>query len=163
MARTRRLAAAGAVTAFVIGGVSLPAGIGAAAAQSSPEVPGAVPTCLLPLPLLCDDAPTPDGPTPGDTWSSAPHDPRPEAPAPQDTWPGGKGAEVSENPWRPAGEDQHRVPKGHPETGGGGLAQDGPVWPFTLGGTALLTGAALAGIAVKRRRAAAEPPHAVRS
>jgi hypothetical protein len=129
-------------------------------------VPGAVPTCLLPLPILCDEPAGdsgPDAPTPGDTWSSEPHDSWSEAPAPQDSWPAKPGPEGSEDPWRPAGEDQHRVPRGHPETGGGGLVEESAVWPFALGGAALLTGAGLAGFAVRRRPATAtEPPHGVR-
>jgi hypothetical protein len=156
MARVRRLAAAGAVTAFVVGGISLAAGIGTASAQAGPQVPSVVSTCLLPLPILCDEPAGDswsDAPTPGDTWSSAPHESWSEAPAPQDSWPSKPGPEVSEEPWRPAGEDEHKVPRGHPETGGGGLAQDGAVWPFALGGAALLTGAGLAGFAVRRRPA----------
>ncbi|TMR92253.1 hypothetical protein [Nonomuraea basaltis] len=170
MARARRLAAAGAVTAFVVGGVSLAVGIGtaSASAESGPQVPGAVSTCLLPLPVLCDESGDDSwsgGQTPGDTWSSAPvpDDSWSSAPAPEDSWPSRPGPEVSEDPWRPAGEDEHKVPKGHPETGGGGLAEDGPAWPFALGGAALLTGAGLAGFAARRRpRMATEPPNGVR-
>ncbi|MGP3956468.1 hypothetical protein ACTWPT_10760 [Nonomuraea sp. 3N208] len=152
MARARRLAAAGAVTAFVVAGVSLAAGIGTASAESGPQVPGVVSTCLLPLPILCDES------SPGDTWSStpAPEESWSSAPAPEEEpWPSRPGPEANEDPWRPAGEREHKVPKGHPETGGGGLTQDGAVWPFALGGAALLTGAGLAGFAVRRSRDAA--------
>ncbi|TMR23350.1 hypothetical protein ETD86_08615 [Nonomuraea turkmeniaca] len=150
MARARRLAAAGAVTAFVVAGVSLAAGIGtaSASAQTGQQVPGVGSTCLLPLPILCDES------SPGSTWSSppTPEDSWSSAPAPEEEpWPSHPGPEVNEDPWRPAGERQHKVPKGHPETGAGGLAEDGPVWPFALGGAALLTGAGLAGFAVRRR------------
>ncbi|MFI7698872.1 hypothetical protein [Nonomuraea sp. NPDC049480] len=154
MARVRRLAAAGAVTAFMVGGVSLATGIGTASAQSGPQVPGALPTCLLPLPILCDDSPLPGLPTPGDGESSEPHESRPGEAEPEEPWPSAPGPEESQDPWRPAGEHEHRVPKGHPETGGGGLAPDGAVWPFALGGVALLTGAGLTGFAVRRRERA---------
>jgi hypothetical protein len=139
------------VTAFVVGGVSVVAGMGAAAASAEPgsSVPGLVSTCLLPLPLplLCDE-PSDDSwssaPAPSDSWSNAPK--------PEDSWSSGPGPEESGHPWRPADEDEHKVPRGHPETGGGGLAQDGAVWPFALGGAALLTGAGLTGFAVRRRK-----------
>ncbi|WP_188187280.1 hypothetical protein [Nonomuraea sp. SYSU D8015] len=160
MASARRLAAAGAVTAFVVGGMSLTAGIGIASASADPgqQVPGEAATCLLPLPILCDEPSLPGVPTPGDTWSSAPQESWSDAPSPKDSWPPADGPERSEPPWRPAGEHEHRVPKGHPETGGGGLAQDGTVWPFALGGAALLTGAGLAGFAVRRRHASEPAP-----
>ncbi|MEW9549393.1 hypothetical protein [Nonomuraea sp. NPDC050783] len=242
MARARRLSAAGAVTAFVVAGVSLAAGLGTAAAATTgastaasaastaastgaaPRVPGTRPDCVLPLPALCDepddaswsggqapgdpragtdgsrrghhgggdswpaepapddswsnapapgatlpggtvpgatvpDGTVPDGtvpddtmpddswpaaPAPGDTWS--------DAPAPQDSWPSQPGPVVSDRPWRPAGQREHRIPRGHPETGGGGLAEEGAAWPFAAGGTALLAGAGLTGFAVRRRR-----------
>ncbi|MEV0613238.1 hypothetical protein AB0I81_07910 [Nonomuraea sp. NPDC050404] len=170
------------MTAFVVAGVSLGAGLlgGPASADSGPQIPGTAATCLLPLPILCDSssddswsggqkpddswsgghAPddswsgglAPDeswskAPVPDDSWSSAPSDNESwsSAPVPQDSWP-----QKDVPPWRPAGEDEHRVPEGHPETGGGGLAQE-PVWPFAVGGAALLTGAGLAGFAVRRR------------
>ncbi|GAA4954202.1 hypothetical protein HD597_001350 [Nonomuraea thailandensis] len=179
MARARRLAAAGAATAFVVAGTSLAAGLaGPAWAGTDPQVPGAESTCMVHLPLLCDepaDESWSGDAEPGDSWSSAPghseapqpHDswsnapephesgpdaPKPNeswsnAPVPTDSWPAG-----AEPPWRPAGEDEHRVPEGHPETGGGGLAAGGPLWPFAVGGVALLTGAGLTGFAVRRRR-----------
>ncbi|MEV1177724.1 hypothetical protein [Nonomuraea sp. NPDC049784] len=138
MARARLAAA---VAAFVVGGVTLAAP--SAYASSGPDLPVELPTCLLPLPLLCDEQPEP---TPDDSWSSPP----PSAePGPRDSW---QGPEESAEPWRPAGENEHRVPRGHPETGGGGLVPDDPVWPFTLGGAALLAGAGLAGFAVRRRK-----------
>ncbi|MFC4009679.1 hypothetical protein ACFOY2_20800 [Nonomuraea purpurea] len=149
MARARRLAMAGAVTAFVIAGVSLAAGIGTASAQSGPQVPAAVSTCLLrlplPLPLLCDSS---EDSRPGE---ERPGDFPPSAPEPEDSWSPEPEAPKPEDPWQPAGEDEHKVPRGHPETGGGGLAPQEPVWPFALGGAALLTGAGLAGFAVRRR------------
>ncbi|MEO3869109.1 hypothetical protein ABGB18_09790 [Nonomuraea sp. B12E4] len=155
LARARRFAAAGAVTAFVIAGMSLAAGT--ASAQSGPKLPDVVPDvlpdCLLPLrlPLLCDDPPEeprPDHHEPDDSWTEPPpveHEPEESRPGKADYL----------RPWRPAGEDEHRVPRGHPETGGGGLApDDGPAWPFALGGVALLAGAGLTGYAVRRENAA---------
>ncbi|MFG1709955.1 hypothetical protein ACFLIM_43000 [Nonomuraea sp. M3C6] len=141
-----------AVTAFVIAGVTLTAGIGTASAQSSPQLPDVVPSCLLPLPLplLCDEPPDDspsDGPAPEESWSSPPEDGHPEDSRP--------GTVESAHPWRPAGENEHQVPRGHPETGGGGLATDGPAWPFALGGAALLAGAGLTGVAVRRRKGVA--------
>nr|SBO99104.1 hypothetical protein BN4615_P8620 [Nonomuraea gerenzanensis] len=93
-----------------------------------------------------------DSPKPHDSWSNAPepNESWSSVPVPTDSWPSG-----SAPPWRPAGEDEHRVPKGHPETGGGALADGEPVWPFAVGGVALLTGAGLTGFAVRRRRDAA--------
>ncbi|MFC5829101.1 hypothetical protein [Nonomuraea insulae] len=152
MARARRLAAAGAATAFVVAGLSLATALTPAAATVDPgsQQPGTASTCLLPLPLLCED----DTPTPSDSWSSAPgHDDSwSSEPTPTGSWP-----ETVESvpPWRPAGEREHRVPRGHPETGGGAFAADAPTWPFALGGAALLTGAGLTGFAVRRRRNAA--------
>ncbi|MEV0994968.1 hypothetical protein [Nonomuraea sp. NPDC050202] len=175
MARARRLAAAGAATAFAVAGVSLAVGLaGPAWAGTDPQVPGTDSACLVHLPLLCDE-PSDDSwsgdAEPGDSWSGVPgHSEAPEpddswsnppghpevpepneswsnAPVPTDSWPAGE-----QPPWRPAGEDEHRVPKGHPETGGGGLAAGGPVWPFAVGGAALLTGAGLTGFAVRRRK-----------
>jgi hypothetical protein len=153
------------MAAFMVGGVSMVAGIGTASATADP---GAVAptagsgTCLLPLPLpvLCDE-PADDSwsgnAEPDDSWSSAPApgDSWSSAPQPQDSWPSGPGPEESGHPWRPAGEDEHKVPRGHPATGGGGLAQNGAMWPFTLGGAALLTGAGLTGFAIRRRKSAA--------
>ncbi|WP_344470227.1 hypothetical protein [Nonomuraea monospora] len=186
MARARRLAAAGAATAFMVAGVSMAVGLGPAFADTDPQVPGTKPDCTVHLPLLCEDppdagddswsgdaesgdswstAPVPtdswsDAPAPTDSWSDAPEPtdswsnaPKPNeswssVPIPTDSWPSG-----SAPPWRPAGEDEHRVPEGHPETGGGALAGGGePVWPFAVGGVALLTGAGLTGFAVRRRR-----------
>ncbi|TDC11284.1 hypothetical protein E1267_01045 [Nonomuraea longispora] len=150
MARARRLVA-GAMTAFAVAGASLAMGLGPAAASSDDLVPVELPTCLLPLPILCDEAPEEPAPEPrpGDhepdtSWS---HEPEPGG-----SWP--RTVESGE-PWRPASEHEHRVPKGHPETGGGGLASGEPVWPFALGGTALLAGAGLAGLAVRRRKGVA--------
>ncbi|MCK2217470.1 hypothetical protein MF672_027310 [Actinomadura sp. ATCC 31491] len=212
MARARRLAAAGAVTAFVVAGVSLAAGYGTAAAASpatattttttssriDPQVPGEKARCVLSVPVRCDepddswsgrhggDGSWSTAPAPGDTWSSAPDDtwssapgdtwsgvPAPGdtwsgvpgpgdtasgAPAPGDTWSSGPVPQDSwssapglpATPWRPAGEREHRVPRGYPETGGGGLAGQGVVWPFAVGGAALLAGAGLTGYAVRR-------------
>ncbi|MEU6729175.1 hypothetical protein ABZ917_36180 [Nonomuraea wenchangensis] len=194
MARARRLAAAGAVTAFVVAGVSLTAGYGAAASaviRTDPQVPGTGSACVLPPPLRCDQpahsswtggdsrppasrpsggddswsgsgdswSPVPDdtrsdAPAPGDTWSSVPTpgDTWSGGPAPQDSWSSAPTPQASDAPWRPAREREHRVPRGHPETGGGGLVQDGPVWALAVGGFALITGAGLTGVAVRRRR-----------
>ncbi|NRQ30482.1 hypothetical protein HII36_01305 [Nonomuraea sp. NN258] len=156
------------MTAFLVGGVSLAAGIGTASAESSEQVPKVVSTCLLPL-LPCDEpsggnsgdswseAPAPqdswsNAPVPHDSWSQAPvpQDSWSNAPAPQDSW--SSGPAEPEQPWRPADEEQHKVPKGHPETGGGGLQPGNPVWPFAVGGVALLTGAGLTGYAARRRK-----------
>ncbi|MEV4355896.1 hypothetical protein ACWEPL_36405 [Nonomuraea sp. NPDC004186] len=146
MAKARHLAALVAV--FVVGGVTLAAGPSHASARTGPDLPVDLPvdlpTCLLPLPLLCDEQPEPEPEEPS---------PPPSAePGPGESWPG---PEESAQPWRPAAENEHRVPRGHPETGGGGLAPDDPMWPFALGGVALLTGAGLAGAAVRRRRGVA--------
>ncbi|MER7364133.1 hypothetical protein [Nonomuraea wenchangensis] len=201
-ARARRLSAAGAVTAFVVAGVSLTAGYGTAASASAgstavtridPQVPGTGSDCVLPLPLRCDApadsswtggdprpsgaddswqgsgdswsgpgdswSPVPDdtrsdAPAPGDTWSSVPTpgDTWSGSPAPQDSWSSAPTPQASDAPWRPAREREHRIPRGHPETGGGGLVQDGPVWALAVGGFALVTGAGLTGVAVRRRR-----------
>ncbi|MFB4281791.1 MULTISPECIES: hypothetical protein [unclassified Nonomuraea] len=154
------------MTAFAVAGVSLATGLGtaSAAASAGPQVPGAVSTCLLPLPILCEEQPDdswsgghepgesrPGAPGHDDSWSDkpVPEDSWSSGPAPQDSWSGPPG---SEPPWRPAGEEEHKVPRGHPETGGGGLTADGPVWPFAVGGAALLTGAGLTGFAVRRRK-----------
>ncbi|MGR6916336.1 hypothetical protein ACU635_19015 [[Actinomadura] parvosata] len=179
MARARRLAAAGAATAFAVAGLILAAP--AWADRIDPQVPGAEPACTVHLPLLCDDSPDDswsgdaeptdswsDAPEPTESWSSAPEptgswtdthgrdDSWSDAPAPTDSWsnapiPTDSWPSTPQPPWRPAGEDEHRVPVGHPETGGGGLAAGGPLWPFAAGGAALLTGAGLAGFAVRRR------------
>ncbi|MGN9844786.1 hypothetical protein ACTMTI_42320 [Nonomuraea sp. H19] len=156
MARARHLAAA--VTAFMIGGAILAAGIGTASAHSGPDLPKLpgvpedlpklpglpeeLPTCLVPLPLLCGEPPQespPDSPAPEESWTP-PKDSVPPYP------------EASGDPWRPAAEHEHKVPRGHPETGGGGLTTEGAAWPYALGGVAVLTGAGLAGLAVRRRR-----------
>ncbi|MGW4801677.1 hypothetical protein ACWEPC_55600, partial [Nonomuraea sp. NPDC004297] len=142
MARARRFAAAGAATAFLVAGVSLAVGLaGPVSADADPEVPGTDSTCLVHLPLLCDDSsdePWSGDAEPGDTWSSepghddswtnapVPGDPSSTAPSTGESWssaPGPTDSWPSEAmpPWRPAGEDEHRVPRGHPETGGGGL------------------------------------------
>ncbi|WP_346101134.1 hypothetical protein [Nonomuraea maheshkhaliensis] len=123
------------------------------------QVPGTEVVCLLPLPLLCDEpsgGPQP-GESPQDSWSSAPQHEESwsEPPTREGSRPGTR---ESEPPWRPAGEEEHRVPKGHPETGGGALAASGgPVWPFALGGAALLAGAGLAGFAARRTSRPAPP------
>jgi hypothetical protein len=134
------------VTAFVVAGVSLATGLGTASASDDPgrHLPLLEATCLLPLPLLCDDS---HEPQPRETWSEEPDESK--EPEPADSWPG---TEEHGRPWRPAAEEEHRVPRGHPETGGGALAADEPVWPFAVGGAALLTGAGLAGFAVRHRR-----------
>ncbi|WP_103955314.1 hypothetical protein [Nonomuraea solani] len=142
------------MTAFVVAGMSVGTASAAVSAATFGEpdhqLPGAVPTCLIPLPLLCEDPPDDDWsgtPAPQDSWSSAP--------APVDSWsnaPHTPEPRESEPPWRPAGEREHRVPRGHPETGGGGLAESEPVWPFAVGGAALLAGGGLAGFAVRRRK-----------
>ncbi|MFG1615441.1 hypothetical protein ACGFI3_22000 [Nonomuraea wenchangensis] len=95
-----------------------------------------------------------DAPAPGDTWSSVPTpgDTWSGGPAPQDSWSSAPTPQASDAPWRPAREREHRIPRGHPETGGGGLVQDGPVWALAVGGFALVTGAGLTGVAVRRRR-----------
>ncbi|MFI7633485.1 hypothetical protein [Nonomuraea sp. NPDC049400] len=140
MARARLAAA---VAALVVGGVALAAP--PAYASSGTDLPVELPTCLLPLPLLCDEQPSPE-----ESWSSPPPHAEPE---PEHAWPGPE--EHAEEPWRPAAEDERRVPRGHPETGGGGLVPDDPVWPFAVGGAALLAGAGLAGLAVRRRKGVA--------
>ncbi|MGA4993427.1 hypothetical protein [Nonomuraea bangladeshensis] len=199
MARARRLAAAGAVTALVVAGVSLAASASASAViRTDPQVPGTGSACVLPPPLRCDapadsswtggdpgppasrpsggddswsgsgdswsgrgdswspvpDDPRSDAPAPGDTWSSVPTpgDTWSGGPAPQDSWSSAPTPQPSDAPWRPAREREHRVPRGHPETGGGGLVHDGPVWALAVGGFALITGAGLTGVAVRRRR-----------
>ncbi|MFI7152308.1 hypothetical protein ACIBO2_45945 [Nonomuraea sp. NPDC050022] len=149
MTRARRLAAAGALAAFVVGGVSMVAGIGTASATTRDE-PNAGATCLLPI-LPCEVQPSlavPDLPIPNplDSWSSAPAtddswSPPPDEPAP---------SKEPDRPWKPADEEEHRMPQGHPETGGGGLVPEPPVWPFAAGGVALLAGAGLTGFAVRR-------------
>ncbi|MEZ7127143.1 hypothetical protein ACBR40_17570 [Nonomuraea sp. AD125B] len=98
--------------------------------------------------------PRSDAPAPGDTWSSVPTpgDTWSGGPAPQDSWSSAPTPQPSDAPWRPAREREHRVPRGHPETGGGGLVHDGPVWALAVGGFALITGAGLTGVAVRRRR-----------
>ncbi|WP_157246016.1 hypothetical protein [Nonomuraea typhae] len=144
MALARRVAAVGAVVAFVAGGVSIAAGVGTAAAES--DAATALATCL-PIPLIpCEE---PSGAA-EDPWSSAPN--------PVDSWSGGPQPEESwsepapqkepEHPWKPVDEDERKVPSGHPETGAGGLARESGGWPFAIGGAALLAGAGLAGIAV---------------
>ncbi|MFD1933943.1 MULTISPECIES: hypothetical protein [Nonomuraea] len=175
MASARRLAAAGAVTAFIVGGVTMVAGVGTAMAAD----------CKL-LILACEDDPVqggdpgdpwqpdiksphlpnpndilPNVPIPSDTWSNAPapQDTWSNAPAPQDSWsPGPAEPPRPEAPWKPVDEDKHRIPEGPPQTGAGGLAPGDPTLPFAAGGAALLAGAGLAGFAV--RRGASERPAA---
>ncbi|MGV9306795.1 hypothetical protein ACWDLG_25785 [Nonomuraea sp. NPDC003727] len=167
LASARRLAAAGAVTAFIIGGVTMAAGVGTAMAAD----------CKL-LVLACEDDPVQGGdpgdpwqpevrppqlPVPDDVWSDVPvpRDTWSNAPAPQDTWSSGPAPQETwssgpaepprpEAPWKPADEDRHRIPDGPPQTGAGGLAPADPMWPFAAGGAALLAGAGLAGFAVRR-------------
>ncbi|WP_214320158.1 hypothetical protein [Nonomuraea sediminis] len=149
MARARRLAAAGALTAFVVGGLSI--GIGTASAQAADD------SCLLPL-LPCDTQDNRGLPLP-DLKLPNPLDSTPGGtPAPQDSWSQGpegppQGHKPEDHPWKPVDEDEHQVPQGHPETGGGWLAEGRTVWPFTVGGTALLAGAGLTGFAMRRRKA----------
>ncbi|MFI6292209.1 hypothetical protein ACIBEJ_11540 [Nonomuraea sp. NPDC050790] len=155
MASARRLAAAGALVAFVTGGVSL--AIGTAAAETGAESATVSATCL-PLPLLPCDEP-PGGGEPKDPWSSAPNpmESWSDRPEPEDPWTEGPPPqeEAPKDPWKPVDEDERRVPDGHPETGAGGLAREGAVWPFAVGGAALLTGAGLTGFAVRRREGGA--------
>lgn len=149
MTRARRLVAAGALAAFVAGGVSMAAGIGTASAATRDE-PNAAATCLLPI-LPCEiqpslavpDLPIPNlldsrssGPAPNDSWSPPPDEPEP--------------SKEPDRPWKPVDEEEHRMPQGHPETGAGGLVPEPPVWPFAAGGVALLAGAGLTGFAVRR-------------
>ena len=149
MTRARRLVAAGALAAFVAGGVSMAAGIGTASAATRDE-PNAAATCLLPI-LPCEiqpslavpDLPIPNlldsrssGPAPDDSWSPPPDEPEP--------------SKEPDRPWKPVDEEEHRMPQGHPETGAGGLVPEPPVWPFAAGGVALLAGAGLTGFAVRR-------------
>lgn len=173
MARARRLAAAGAVTAFVVGGLSMAAGIGTATADSAQRAPMVAATCLIPL-LACDepsDRPSSGG-TSGDPWAPdtgagapAPQDSWSNAPAPQDSWSNGPAPQDSspgqtpapeepepDHPWKPVDEEEHKFPDGAPQTGGGALAEDPALWPFTVGGAALLAGGGLTGLALRRRR-----------
>ncbi|MEU8357665.1 hypothetical protein AB0C27_16770 [Nonomuraea sp. NPDC048882] len=174
------------MTAFAVAGVSLAAGLGTASAASTlsapalsaptlsgpalagavdpgRQVPGTEVVCLLPLPLLCDEPS--GGPQPGESPQDRPSDSWSSAPQHEESWSepptreGSRpGTRESEPPWRPAGEEEHRVPKGHPETGGGALAASGgPVWPFAVGGAALLAGAGLAGFAARRTSRPAPP------
>ncbi|MFE3453871.1 hypothetical protein ACFXJ8_33590 [Nonomuraea sp. NPDC059194] len=166
LASARRLAAAGAVTAFIVGGVTMVAGVGTAMAADckllilacedepvqggdpgDPWEPGIIPP-RLPIP----NDPLSNLPIPSDTWSNAPapQDTWSNAPAPQDTWSSGPAEPPREPTWKPADEDKHRIPEGPPQTGAGGLAAGDPTWPFAAGGAALLTGAGLAGLAVRR-------------
>ncbi|MEU4228158.1 hypothetical protein AB0F17_28025 [Nonomuraea sp. NPDC026600] len=152
MTRARRLAAAGALAAFVAGGVSMAAGIGTASAATRDE-PNAAATCLLPI-LPCEVQPSltvPDLPIPNLL------DGRSSEPAPDDSWsPPGEPEPSKEpdRPWKPVDEDERRMPQGHPETGAGGLVPEPPVWPFAAGGVALLAGAGLTGFAVRRGKGA---------
>lgn len=147
MARARRLAAAGAVTAFVVGGLSMATGIGTAAAAASP--------CLIPL-IACDEPSS--GGSSGDPWAPQPQDSWSSGPAPQDSWSSGPGQTPQptepepDRPWKPVDEGEHKIPDGAPQTGGGALAEDPALWPFTVGGVALLAGGGLAGFALRRRR-----------
>ncbi|GGO75161.1 hypothetical protein [Nonomuraea cavernae] len=173
MARAQRLAAAGAVVAFVAGGVMTAAGIGTASAQSSQETPSVAATCLPPL-APCDEPggvePEVPGAGPVQKWSDDqvpnptekwPDNPVPNPmeswsgnPVPTDSWSDAPSDAPRETgaPWKPVDEDERRMPQGHPETGGGGLAPGDPVWPVVAGGAALLAGAGLAGFAVRRRK-----------
>ncbi|NUR85243.1 MAG: hypothetical protein HOY71_14255 [Nonomuraea sp.] len=136
------------MTAFVVAGVSIVSGAGAAFADDScplPLLPCGVQDRGLELPdLKLPELPLPlpsgqaDEPDPRDTHAE-------DGPPQQDGKP-------EDRPWKPVDEDEHRVPEGHPETGGGGLAQGSVVWPFTVGGTALLAGVGLTGVAVRRRK-----------
>jgi hypothetical protein len=163
MARARRFAAAGAVVAFVVGGMSMVAGIGTAfaqdagstafsqAAQDARDEPREAATCLLPL-LPCEVQPSlavPDLPIPNllDTRKSEPDD---SWSPPQDE--PERHSKEPDHPWQPVDEGERRMPQGHPETGGGGLVPDVPMWPFAAGGVALLAGAGLTGVAVRRGR-----------
>ncbi|MFG1683146.1 hypothetical protein ACGFNP_23465 [Nonomuraea sp. NPDC049269] len=146
MTRARRLAAAGALAAFVAGGVSMVAGIGTASAATRDEPA----TCLLPI-LPCEVQPSlavPDLPIPNllDSRSSAPEPDDSWSPPPDEPEP----SKEPDRPWKPVDEDEHRMPQGHPETGAGGLVPEPPVWPFAAGGVALLAGAVLTGFAVRR-------------
>jgi hypothetical protein len=163
--RARRLAAAGALSAFVAGGVCLAAGAGTASAQTRAQDPLVRETCLdLPiLPLGCESG----DPAPTDGWSNGP--------GPDDTpsdgfssvpWPDDSPSGLGESHWSapPAGpppgwrpEDdkgEPYIPRGAPHTGAGGLAEDPATWPFAAGGALLVAGAGLAGYAVRRRRPA---------
>ncbi|MFI6483042.1 hypothetical protein ACIBH1_34290 [Nonomuraea sp. NPDC050663] len=161
----RRLAAAGAVTAFVIGGLNLALGVGIASAETAERSPLAAATCLIPL-LPCDGA-SGGGVHPEDPWQPPAQDPGAippnpfeswsDAPAPQDSWSSAPGETESgepepTNPWKPVDEGKRKVPDGAPQTGGGGLAPESPTWPFVVGASGLLAGAGLAGFAVRRRR-----------
>ncbi|MFI6322239.1 hypothetical protein ACIBG8_32210 [Nonomuraea sp. NPDC050556] len=164
MARARRLAAAGAVTAFAVGGLSMAVGIGTATAAAR-QAPTVAATCLIPL-IACDEPSSggssgdPWEPQPQDSWSSgpAPQDSWSSGPAPQDSWSSGPGQTPQptepepDHPWKPVDEDEHKIPDGAPQTGGGALASDPALWPFTVGGVALLAGGGLAGFALRRRR-----------
>ncbi|WP_143590322.1 hypothetical protein [Thermoactinospora rubra] len=171
MARARRLAAAGAVTAFTIGGLSMAAGIGTASADSGGARPATAATCLVPL-LPCETA---SGGHPGDPWEPVPDDgasgllpvpgdSRPGLPIPHDSWSSAPSESrpshpeqepPPDKPWQPVDEERHRWPDGPPQTGGGGLAPGTPAWPFAVGGAALLVGAGLTGFAVRRGRGVA--------
>lgn len=163
MARARRLAAAGAVTAFVVGGVCMAVGVGTATAQTAQQAPMVAATCLIPL-LPCDEpsggSSDPWEPGPQDSWSGAPapQDSWSSAPAPQDSWSSAPGQTPApeetepDKPWKPVDEEEHRFPDGAPQTGAGGLADDPALWPLGAGAAALLAGGGLAGFALRRRK-----------
>jgi hypothetical protein len=128
-------------------------------------VPAVEATCLLPL-LPCGDEPPPPLELPdlqnpldnlpalpvplplGDQHDKSVPDHSRESPQPTGSQP--RHEDKVEHPWKPVDESERRMPQGHPETGGGGLLQETPVWPFAAGGAALLAGAGMAGFAVRR-------------
>jgi hypothetical protein len=164
-----RVAQAGIAQAEVARAGVRQAGIaraGVAQAGSAGErVPAVEATCLLPL-LPCGDEPPPplelpdlqnpldnlsDLPIPlplGDQHDKSEPDHSRESPEPTGSQP--RHEDKVEHPWKPVDESERRMPQGHPETGGGGLLQETPVWPFAAGGAALLAGAGMAGFAVRR-------------
>ncbi|WP_219467543.1 hypothetical protein [Nonomuraea rhizosphaerae] len=158
MARARRLAAAGAVVAFTAGGAIMVTGVGTAAAQNAADEPRDQATCLLPV-LPCEVLPSlgvPDLPIPNLLDPGERDERHDDGPPPQDK----QERDIGDRPdhtWQPVTEDERRMPQGHPETGGGGLASGTPAWPFAAGGAALLAGAVLTGYAVRRGRDEAAP------
>ena len=149
MTRARRLVAAGALAAFVAGGVSMAAGIGTASAATRDE-PNTAATCLLPI-LPCEIQPSlavPDLPIPNllDSRSSGP------APTTR-----GRRRPMSRSPRRSPTVRGSRSTKRNtgcrraiPRRARAGLVPEPPVWPFAAGGVALLAGAGLTGFAVRR-------------
>jgi hypothetical protein len=137
----------------------------AQAGSAGERVPAVEATCLLPL-LPCGDEPPPplelpDLQNPLDNLSDLPiplplgdqHDksePDHSRASPEPTGSQPRHEDKVEHPWKPVDESERRMPQGHPETGGGGLLQETPVWPFAAGGAALLAGAGMAGFAVRR-------------